>query len=161
MKILHLKNNQKIETTLNIQVSIKNSIILAAHRSGISCSEIILSAMKFMMKEIDRGARIGTRLKYQKRREQGEWDCIHVLLRPEEYEYFLDMRKLMKMSVSYIVARAIKKFLKKIVQKNITDNNRLTGYIVIYEKLNDLRCWRIYWGTPTDIKPFSLYPLLL
>jgi hypothetical protein len=161
MKIIQTKNNLKIETTLNVQASIKNSIILAAHRSGTSCTEIILRAMNCMMKEIDRGARIGTRLKYQKRREPGEWDCIHVMLRPEDYELFLDMRKFMKMSVSYIVARAIKKFLNSIVQKNTTDNNRLSGYTVIYEKLYDIRCWRIYWGRPTDIKPFPLHSLLL
>jgi len=161
MKIVHLNDNMKIETTINLRTEIKKRILLASARSGISCSDIVMAAMRFMVQEIDRGARLGTRVKYQPRCDDGEWKNLHVQLGPEDYEFFLDMKKFMKMSVSYIISRAIKKHLNEILKTNITDNNPLSGYSVIFEKFNEIRSWRILWGKATDIRKTTLHPLLL
>jgi hypothetical protein len=161
MKLILVKNTRKIETTINIRISVKQCIILAALRSGISCSDVIISAMKCMIDNIGHTARTGFRVKYQERRDESEWDSLHLVLKPEDYEYFLDMKKFMKMSVSFLITRAIKKHMKEVIYNKTTDNYRLTNYIVIYEKVDQIPCWRIYWGMPAHLKRLIPYPLLL
>ena len=57
------------------------------------------------------------------------------------------------MSVSAIVAFAIKKYFKKIIKsKTTTDNYRFQNYIMIEETINDVKTWRIFWGFPQKIE---------
>jgi hypothetical protein len=145
--------SRKIETTINIRGSLKRRIIMASHRSGKTCSDIVAIALKRVMKEVEHEMKIGTRVKYQKRRDPSEWETLHVLWLPEDYEYFTDLRKFRKMSVSYVVSYSIKKYLKQIVDQNSTDNypDIFTGYICIKEIIDKIPSWRLIWGRPPSI----------
>ena len=73
-------------------------------------------------------------------------------MRADEYEYFLDLRKILKMSVSLIVAYAVEKFLDMLMKENNTDNNRYRNYIIAREVIDNIICWKLIWGFPRNLK---------
>ena len=75
---------------------------------------------------------------------------FHLVVREDDYEYLLDLRKFLKMSVSLIIAYAVKKFLGK-NKNNITDNNRYKNYVLVKEMVDNIICWRLFWGYPPSI----------
>jgi hypothetical protein len=79
-----------------------------------------------------------------------DWRTFHLTVREDDYEFLLDLRKLMKMSVSRILAYAVKRYLRGL-KKNITDNNRFFNYTVLREIIDGVICWRFFWGFPRGI----------
>lgn len=140
-----------METTLNVHAHILDKISLAASSSGISRSEMIILLIKKAMDDIPDPARIGRMVSYQKRSRPEDWRTFHVHLRMDDYEYFLDLRKLLKMSVSLILAYAVKKFLNKWAKSNTTDNYQYKNYVVIKEFIGNIVCWKFIWGYPPNL----------
>jgi hypothetical protein len=54
--------------------------------------------------------RIEKLVQYQDRFTYEEWHIFHIQIREDMHEYWLDLRKLLKMSVSLIPAYAVKNF---------------------------------------------------
>jgi hypothetical protein len=141
-----------METTLNIRIDVSKKITFAAQARGISCSEMIAILIKKVMHDISNPGRMGKLVQYQERRRQNEWHTFHLCVREDDYEYFLDLRKLLKMSVSLILAYAVNKFLDKILKMDDTDKNRFRNYIVIRDVIDDIICWKFIWGFPPNIE---------
>ena len=141
-----------METTLNIRTDISEKITLAARSRDISRSEMIVILIKKVMDDISNPGRIGKLVQYQDRRDPDEWHTFHLYVREDDYEYFLDLRKLLKMSVSLILAYAVEKFLDKLMKRNITDNNRFRNYVIIKDVIDNIICWRFIWGFPPNIE---------
>jgi len=111
---------------------------------------MIIMLLKRVMDDIAGPARYGSLIIYQSRSAKECWHTFHITLREDDYEYLLDLRKLLKMSVSHILAYAVKKFLKK----NITDNNRYKNYVAIKSIRDGLVFWTLIWGYPPDIEKY-------
>jgi hypothetical protein len=141
-----------METTLNIRTDISVKIAFAAQARGISRSQMIAILIKKVMDDISNPGRMGKLVQYQQIRKQGEWHTFHLYVREDDYEYFLDLRKLLKMSVSLILAYAVEKFLDKILKTNDTDKNRFRNYTVIRDVIDDIICWKFIWGFPHNIE---------
>lgn len=137
-----------METTLNIRAGNLEKITSAADSLGISCSAMIVALMQKVMAEGAHPVRMGRLVRYQIRTRPGDWRAFHVQLREDEYEYFLDMRKLLKMSVSLILAYAVKRFLINPIKENVTDNypNQFRNYLIVKEYINNIICWKFIWG---------------
>jgi len=146
-----------METTLNIRIDIYEKIMMTARLKGVSCSEIIIVLIKKMMDEISDPGRMGRLIQYQERCMPADWHTFHLSAREDEYEYLLDLRKLLKMSVSLILACAVDKFLDKIRKGKITDNNRYRNYIIIKEAIDEIICWRFIWGFPPNLRKFLTF----
>jgi hypothetical protein len=69
-------------------------------------------------KSDNRYIKLFSRIKYQERNQEIVWSCLHISLTPPEYEHFIDMRKMFKMSVSHIIAFAVLKYLKILIEKH-------------------------------------------
>jgi hypothetical protein len=78
-----------------------------------------------------------------------EWRRVHVRFEADEYEYFLDLRKLMKMSLSLILSIAVDRHLDTMSKD--TDKNRYRNYIIIKESIDEITCWRMIWGYPPSL----------
>jgi hypothetical protein len=139
-----------METTLNIHADILAKVTRAAKYRGMSRSALILILMKKVMADIADPARMGSLVRYQDAGRSRDWRTFHLTVREDEYEFLLDLRKLMKMSVSRILAFAVKKYLRKL-KKGITDNNRFFNYTVLREIFDGVICWRFMWGFPRGI----------
>lgn len=141
-----------METTINIHVDILLRLKRVAIRQGIPCSKLIIILMKKIMNSVFNPACIGKLVQYQVRSMPDEWHTFHITLRPDDYEYLLDLRKLLKMSVSAILALAVKKYLDKLNEKRITDKNHYKNYVIVGRVYNHVKYWKLIWGYPKRIR---------
>ena len=140
-----------MDTTLNIHADISRKIAGTMLSMGIRRSELVVLLLHRIMDETGHSVRMGRLVQYQKRRPKHEWRRIHVFVEADEYECFLDMRKLMKLSLSHILAIAVDKYLDEIVREKYSDNNRYKNYIIINEEIDAIPCWRLIWGNPPTL----------
>ena len=144
-----------METTLNIRADVLEQIVRAAQANRISCSDVIT----LLMEKVAASAgpvRTGRMVQYQPRRSSQEWHVLHVQVREDTYEYWLDLRKVLKMSVSLILAYAVKRFLGKLINFKSTDNYRCINYIIIKDIIDSMVVWKFIWGCPPHLE--KLFP---
>jgi hypothetical protein len=147
-----------METTLNMRLDVYDMITRAARSRKISRSDMIAILLKKVMDGVLNPERIGTLVQYQERGRKVGWHTFHLYIREDEYEYYLDLRKLLKMSVSLILAYAVEKYLNKIMKRLGTDNNRYRNYIIAKEFIDGIICWKFIWGFPPNLARFFADP---
>lgn len=87
-------------------------------------------------------------------REKGtSWKRFHLVLYEDEYEFFMDVKKVWKMSLAKIIAFCLEnvlmeflKVLDGIDDNDYTDNYRYTGYTFSTYKEEGIICCQFYWG---------------
>ncbi len=141
-----------MKTTLNIGIDLLAMIAKAAESRGVSTSEMIAILLKRVTVNMENPGRIGSLVRYQKRRRSGDWHKFHLKVREDMYEYMLDLRKLLKVSVSGIVALAAKKFLTGSIKIKDSDNYLCNCYFIIREVADSAIIWKLIWGCPPNIK---------
>ena len=92
--------------------------------------------MQKLMSDSQKMLKSCSRVKYQERDVKENWHRLHVLMNEYEYEYYFDMRKFFKMSVSFILAYAVVKYLNEIINELLnrsisTDKYYFRNYIFI------------------------------
>ncbi len=117
---------QDIETTINIKSTIMERIIRASEVMNISMNRIITLLIIRMVHNRLLKIKMFTSVKYQNTGMDIIWHRLHISLTTDVYEKALDLRKVMKMSVSLIIAKAVEQFLHEIIndfrKTNNTDN---------------------------------------
>jgi hypothetical protein len=124
----------------------------ASQQSGFTQNEIIVRLLKRAMEEIENFyPKELRRVKYQERDEDARWKPFHVTYKFHEYESFNDMRKIYKLSVSNILAIAVRKYLKREIYEMTrsekspnTDNNQFFSYASVGEMVGGVMVWRFY-----------------
>ena len=135
------------QTSFYMHVDSYVKLSAAAKRTGMSMHKLIIQLMYRYAKEhkkmqVEKGT-----VQYQKMDNKDKWQVFRVALSEKDYELFTDMRKVMKKSVSYLVALAIKKYLDTLVGKirnNVFNYTRLkyqSGGI----KDGDIKIWILLW----------------
>jgi hypothetical protein len=135
-----------METTLNIATGVLDKITDKARARGISRSKMICVLLKRTLDNAPLMVRTGRLVQYQDRRSPGEWHSVHVNFNEVENEFFQDMRKLSKMSLSLLLAYAVSKFLKETLRSKGPDNNRYLVYTLMNERTDSTISWRMVWG---------------
>ncbi len=144
-----------IETTLHVHKSILDKLNRGEEITGRSRTFIIKLLIQRIMKDSQRMIKMNSRVKYQERDLKENWHRIHIVLNEYEYEYCFDMRKFFKMSVSYILAFAVLRYLDEILKRNkSTDKYFYTSYIFIKKIYDGAISWQIYWGIPPQFTAF-------
>jgi hypothetical protein len=131
-----------METTLNVHAETLKRISAAARAGGISRSRVIMYLMKRVMEDISKPDYPGRMVRYQKS-SPGDWHIFHLQVKEDDYEYLLDLRRLLKMSVSLILAGAVKKYLDEQKSKNFTDNCLFKDYVLVMDAINGVICWKL------------------
>ncbi len=150
-----------IESTVHVHVTIKNMLDRVAALTGSSRTFLIILLMQRVMHLNSNMLKTFTRVKYQDRDVKENWHRLHIAFREYEYEYCQDMRKFFKMSVSYILAYAVRMYLDALLCELLdsdesTDNYYYRNYIIIKKTLKKAIYWQIYWGIPHAFPPLSL-----
>jgi hypothetical protein len=141
-----------IETTLNLTRDDKRALKETAYMLGITVSMLVSRLMNRVLHEKYAG-KLFSRVKYQKRREKGELTKLHICLRPDAYEGFIDLRKVLKLSVSFVVSIAIKKFLIEIIDASINDKNTdkySLPYFYIVKNFDGIHYFLLIRGIPAQ-----------
>jgi len=146
-----MEENRMIDTTINIGGETLNSLDDAASRLGITRSGVISALMKRYSRRGDRERGAWMRVKYQERLKTGKRRKVHVRLKEDEYEFFVDSRKVFKFSVSFIVAQAVELFLVELLEeiKKDADSYRYRNYAMMEFIIDNVITRVYYWGIPT------------
>ena len=145
---------KKIKTTLHLHKSSLQILDELSERTGHSRTRIIKNCMNEIVIANDMGkVKTFSQISYQDRdSEKKNWHRLHISLEPGEYEYFLDMRNLFKLSVSKIVAEVIKEYFNKILNNEIKEDSYLLNlYCLEGYYFNSVQSWVKYWGVPTKL----------
>jgi len=118
--------------------------------------EVIVMLLMRLMRDITRLQGAFTLVKYQKRNPEKVWHCVPVSFRRDENEFFSDLRKLTKFSVSFLVAMATEMYLEELLQGDKRHNNTQFVHYAIGQRIeNGIICWEMYWGNPKDTPKVS------
>ena len=141
-----------IATTLNMRGDILDKISITARVLGISRREVIVRYLMRLMRDYHRYRRCFTTVEYQTSDGKREWFCFHIRLREDENEYFVDMRKFCKRSVSRLLALSVEKYFIEMVKtgKSVFFPFLFSHYVLFHEKVEGIYSWRIYWGFPVE-----------
>ena len=96
-----------------------------------------------------------TTVKYQSDDMPENWHCFHVRFKPDEYEFFIDLGKVCKCSVSLLVALAVDRYTDELIKekavKKDVDNYILFKHYLLNKVIVDgIICWQMYWGIPIN-----------
>jgi len=124
----------------------------ASHRTGISMHDLIIQIMYLYAKDNKKMQIEEGTVKYQRTAASKKWKVFRIALEPNDYELFTDMRKVLKKSVSYLVALAIKKYLDIIVPQIL---KKLFNYTSIVhdsavKAVGNIKKWILIWKKPTS-----------
>ncbi len=148
-----------IETTTCISYNHLSLVKLYALEHKMSVSSFLAHLIAFAVQCEKLDIRCLKRLRYRKR-NGGSWKRVHLVLFQDEYEYFLDVRKLWKMSIANVIAYCLDNvlqeflnFLTRVEQDEdyYTDNYRLKGYAFDFCIEEEVFCIKLYWGPHPEI----------
>ena len=100
-----------------------------------------------------------TKLRYRKRYETS-WRRLHLVLFEDEYEFFMDVKKLWKLSLARIIAFCMDNVVYEYLEflssedekeEHYTDNYRYSGYTIETGSKYDIFYLTVYWGPHPDI----------
>lgn len=149
-----------IGTTVNVRRDIRVRLEAACETTGMSRSGIIVLLLRKVMAEHERRAGDPGSVRYQDRQERHVWRRMSVFVKKCDYDYFLDMRRLFRRSVSLLVAYGVVEYLDVVISELLndtvsktTDNYWHQLYSIEKIVLKTRLCWKIYWKLPEKTDP--------
>ena len=140
-----------IYTTLNIHKGVFEKISAAAEKLNKSKREIIVLLLMKLMGDYNSFRFRFSAVAYQPDADEDSWHCFHINFREHEYEYFTDLRKLTKFSVSFLLRIAVYRYLDKLTESfdEPTDNYLMfKDYTVLHKDIDGFLVWTFIWGAP-------------
>lgn len=97
----------------------------------------------------------GQKVMYRERRGEDTWRLLHLQLNADEYEFFLDVKKVWKMSIAKVIEYCIDNYLfaliNNVLEKDKTDNYLYSNYHFEVGEEEGIKYYLIYWGLPLKI----------
>jgi hypothetical protein len=144
---------QDINTTINMKMEILEMISNASSAINISINRIITLLIIRLIHNKKLKLKMFTSIKYQATGDDIKWHRLHVSLSTDIYEKALDLRKVLKMSVSFIIAKAVENILNEIINEYLRTNktdNYFRNYVFIPNYQDGVLYFTIFWQYPPD-----------
>jgi hypothetical protein len=144
-----------IATSINMHVDTLGLISRGAAKLDISKRALIVRLLMRIMRDVGRFQRGFSTVKYQPDDNDGRWHCFSIRFKPDENEFFTDLRNFCKCSVSLLVAIAAEKYLAEILGENeneVYNNALFRNYNVRKEVTDGIIYWIISWGRGKNSK---------
>jgi hypothetical protein len=144
-----------IATTINIHISTMTALSRAAIKLNVTRREIIVRLLMRVMRDCDDYRREFSTVRYQSDDRERRWHCFSIKFKNDENEFFTDLRKLCKCSISLLVAIAVKRYLKQMIveiEKGVHKYAPFRYYLLQQVVVNGIICWQLYWGNPRKRK---------
>lgn len=151
-----------IKTTYMMCDEVQDLLLKAQEKTGWEWARLVLAVMRMMLRNHNRLMREHGRIEYQKRYDETSGMRIKkirvkVKLQERDYDYFQDMRKIFRRSISLIIAIAVKYYLHELVERIINgdydeevDSYPYKNYAIIEKCIDGITTFRIWWGLPAD-----------
>jgi hypothetical protein len=140
-----------IATSINMQIDTFTLLSRAAVQLNTSRRAIIVRLLMRIMHNISRHQGGFTSVRYQPGNSEKRWHCFSIRFKPDENEFFMDLRKLCKCSVSLLVAIAVEKYLDEMIRnkkRTVYNNIMFENYLLSRTAVDGIISWQIHWGTP-------------
>jgi hypothetical protein len=140
-----------IATTINMHLDTLYVIAGVASKLKTTKRDIVVRLLMRIMQDIVMYPVRFSAVRYQADDRKRRWHCFSIKFRPDENEFFTDLRKLCKCSVSCLVAIAAEKYLDEILAasgKKVHNKVRFSNYVIRRIFAGGLICWQLYWGYP-------------
>ncbi len=134
----------------------------AREKTGWEWTKLVVGVMRMMLRNHTKFTREHGRVEYQKRYDEYTGEKIKkqrvkVEVIEREYDYFQDMRKIFRRSISLIIAIAVTHYLPALVEKILNDDYDeevdtypYKNYAIIEKCIDNITTFRIWWGLPLD-----------
>ncbi|MBP7582776.1 MAG: hypothetical protein KBA61_02000 [Spirochaetes bacterium] len=142
-----------IKTTINIRRDLFERIVTAAEQTGVTTGAVVSALLRHFADRAVRREAAWCRVRYQRRQPGVEWKRMHFQPCMDEYEYCIDLRKVLKFSVSCLVAYAVEHFLDELIARwgEKIDNYHFHNYAMSQFNENGVSIWIYYWGIPQKL----------
>jgi hypothetical protein len=150
-----------IDTTLHLHNDTMKIFLKASRLTGQTKRQLFSRLLSIIADEQMIDPVAWSRIRYQVRDQKTTWHRMHISLTPAEYELFIDLRKVYKMSASRIIALAMEKFMERLINSSgkETDNYRISSYVFSGFTMDGVICWAQYWGLPRKLHSFPDLPI--
>ncbi len=150
-----------IKTTYMMTKEILMMLKDAEKRTGWSMVDLIIAVMRSAMRHHAKYEREHGRIAYQKRLDNEGMPIpkvrVKVKFLEREYDYFNDMRRFFRRSISHVIAIAVLEYLPELVERIESGayDDEVDSYpyknCAIYDKcIEEATVFHIWWGLPSD-----------
>lgn len=151
-----------IFTTANLDIITYNKLINSSKELGIPVKRVVHVLFKIMLNERPVRPFIFSTVKYQDSRPGREWKRFHLEMNEGSYEACIDLRKLLKLSVPYILDIAVNLYLdrvKKEFRTETTTDNYPEFYMFLCSHTPEISVITIFFipPKPNDIPNYHKY----
>lgn len=144
-----------VRTTINIDAEVYRKLCKVAEIKGVEIEDVILAVLRFFSRKF-RSEIVGyDAVRYQERRSDSRWQRVHVRWFGEEYEFVIDLRKVHKKSVSFLIAEAFELFYNEIslIIDQYLDNYQEYNYAIAKFNIHNMIGCIVMWGYPIKHPP--------
>ena len=147
-----------IRTTCVMKLDVWAALLDASLKTKMDMCTILVRITKMLFRDYSKYVNLYGQLKYQERTPKGTKKRVHISMSECTYDYFQDMRKVFRKSISFMFAIAVEEYLDQIVEELLKqecvkpeDNYPFENYAILEKRIEDVTCWLICWGVPEDV----------
>jgi hypothetical protein len=151
-----MKNDTLLRTTINFEADRLEYLKERCEQKSVSVSSVIKKAVKMFFDTMNKDDYEWCTVSYQKKAPR--WKKFHITLKAFEYDTYLDAKKVLRLSFSFIVALAIDKFSDLILNDECVESYPLWGYSK-YCIIDDNCTYYVFsWGISRNEVKITLPP---
>ena len=139
-----------IKSSVNINIGKLSLLEKFSEVNELSINEVVALLLRKILEDGKYSARKFRAVKYQEVDPDKNWDTLTVYFEDVDYEFFTDMRKFFKESVSLLLSKAIDLFLDTILSevKDILLNYADSDWDIRSDDVERGVIWSVYWIKP-------------
>jgi len=139
-----------IKSSVNINIEKLSLLESFSETNELSVSEVVALLLRKILEDGKYSAKKFRAVKYQDIDPDKNWDTLTVYFEDVDYEFFTDMRKFFKESVSLLLSKAIDLFLDTILSEveEILLNYANSDWDIRRDEVKTGVIWIIFWKNP-------------
>ena len=139
-----------IKSSVNINIGKLSLLENFSEANELSVNKVVALLLRKILEDGKYSARKFRAVKYQDVDPDKNWDTLTVYFEDVDYEFFTDMRKFFKESVSLILSKAIDLFLDTILSEveEILLNYANSDWDIRRDDVETEVIWSVYWIKP-------------
>jgi len=143
-----------IKSSVNINIDKLSLLENFSEGNELSVNEVVALLLRKILEDGKYSARKFRAVKYQEVDPDKNWDTLTVYFEDVDYEFFTDMRKFFKESVSLLLSKAIDLFLDTILSEveEILLNYANSDWDIRRDDVEIGVIWSVYWIKPGQIQ---------
>ncbi|TAL39322.1 MAG: hypothetical protein EPN93_01940 [Spirochaetes bacterium] len=143
-------------TSINVHTDIMRKLAQAALQLQTSRRDIVVRLLKTVMRDLPRYNTRFETVKYQPDDPEGRWHCFGVRFKAEEFEFWADLRRLSKFTVSYLVAIGVERYLDDLMrdgERSVHNYAPYDRHAVRRNVTDGMVIWNLIWKSTKPVKP--------